>query len=54
MNADIPPLKVWIENKNLIGNNPSAATKEYVTLDTIWSAEDCNRWSVANSDKIYY
>jgi hypothetical protein len=50
MNADIPPLKVWIENKNL----NSKEGKEYATLETIWSAEDCNRWSVANSDKIYY
>jgi hypothetical protein len=42
------------KNDFFIGNNPTAPTKEYATLDTIWSAEDCNRWSVANTDKIFY
>ena len=52
--AALPTNRIVFKDAFFIGNNPSAATKEYVTLDTIWSAEDCNRWSVANSDKVYY
>jgi len=52
--AALPTNRIVFKDAFFIGNNPTAPTKEYATLETIWSAEDCNRWSVANSDKVYY
>jgi hypothetical protein len=52
--AALPTNRIVFKDAFFIGNTPSAAEQGYTTLDTIWSAEDCNRWSVANSDKIFY
>jgi len=50
----LPTNRIVFKDAFFIGNNPNAAAKGYTTLDTVWSAENCNRWSVANNDETYY
>lgn len=52
--AALPTNRIVFKDAFFIGNDPTAITKGYRTSDTIHTAEDCNRWSVANDDKVYY
>lgn len=50
----MPTNRICFKDAFFIGNKPNAATRQYKTIDTIWQAENCDRWSVANTDKTFY
>jgi hypothetical protein len=52
--ACLPTNRLTFKDAYFVGNKPDAATKGYVTIDTIWTAENADRWSVANTDETYY
>lgn len=52
--ACLPTNRIAWKDAYFIGNKPAAATKGYVTIDTVWSAENADRWSVADTDETYY
>lgn len=52
--AALPTNRILFKDAFFIGNNPSAITKRYKTGDVIHKAENCNRWSVANTDETFY
>ena len=50
----LPTNRLAFKDAYFIGNNPKPETKGYTTMEGIHSAETCERWSVANTDKVYY
>jgi hypothetical protein len=50
----MPTNRIMFKDAYFIGNKPNASSKQYRTIDTVFRAEDCNRWSVAESDETYY
>jgi len=52
--AALPTNRVVFKDAFFIGNKPDAIAKQYRTSDTIHTAEDCHRWSVANTDEVFY
>ena len=52
--ACLPTNRIAFKDAFFIGNNPTPETKQYRTIDTIWQSENCERWSVANTDETYY
>lgn len=52
--ACLPTNRVLFKDAFFIGNLPTAATEGYKTLDTIWRAENCDRWSVAKTTDTFY
>jgi hypothetical protein len=52
--ACLPTNRIAFKDAYFVGNKPNAGTKGYVTIDTQWSAENADRWSVANTDETYY
>ena len=52
--AALPTNRIVFKDAFFIGNNPTAITKRYKTSDTIHTAEDCHRWSVADTEDTYY
>lgn len=52
--ACLPTNRVAFKDAFFIGNKPDASTQGYVTIDMEWSAENAERWSVADTDETYY
>ena len=52
--AALPTNRVVFKDAYFIGNKPNAIVKQYRTSDTIHTAEDCYRWSVANTEEVFY
>jgi len=52
--AALPTNRILFKDAFFIGNKPDAICKRYRTSDTIHTAEDCQRWSVADTDEVYY
>ncbi|MFN9114116.1 MAG: hypothetical protein ACK5XN_28955 [Bacteroidota bacterium] len=52
--AALPTNRILWKDAYFIGNKPDAIAKRYTTTDTIHQAEDCHRWSVANTDETFY
>lgn len=52
--AALPTNRIVFKDAYFIGNKPDAIVKQYRTGDTIYQAEDCERWSVANTDETFY
>jgi hypothetical protein len=52
--AALPTNRLVFKDAFFVGNKPLATTKNYKTIDSIHQAEDCNRWSVANTDQTFY
>jgi hypothetical protein len=52
--AALPTNRIVFKDAYFIGNKPDAIIKRYKTSDTIHTAEDCHRWSVANTDEVFY
>lgn len=52
--AALPTNRIVFKDAFFIGNKPDAIIKRYKTSDTIHTAEDCHRWSVANTDEVFY
>jgi hypothetical protein len=50
----LPTNRIAFKDAYYIGNSPSAKTKGYTTMEGVHTAETCERWSVANTDKVYY
>jgi len=50
----LPTNRVTFKDGFFIGNLPEAPTRGYKTLDTIFKAESCERWSVADKDETFY
>jgi len=50
----LPTNRVTFKDAFFIGNLPDAATRKYKTLGTIFKAESCERWSVANTEETFY
>lgn len=50
----LPTNRVVFKDAFFIGNVPTATTCKYQTLDTVWNAETCDRWSVANKEDTFY
>ena len=52
--ACLPTNRIAFKDAYFIGNKPNPGTKGYTTIDTVWTSENCERWSVANTDETYY
>lgn len=52
--AFLPTNRILFKDAFFVGNLPTAATKGYKTLDTVWTAETSDRWSVADTDETFY
>jgi hypothetical protein len=50
----LPTNRVCFKDAFFIGNAPNAAARKYKTIDTIFQAENSDRWSVANTDETFY
>ena len=50
----LPTNRVLFKDAFFIGNEPDAPKRKYKTINTVWKSEDCNRWSVANTDETFY
>jgi len=52
--ACLPTNRVAFKDAYFLGNNPEPGKRGYKTIPTVWSAENSDRWSVANTDETYY
>jgi hypothetical protein len=52
--AALPTNRVLWKDAFFIGNEPDADKKGYKTVDQIFEAEDCNKWSVAKTTTTFY
>lgn len=52
--ACLPSNRVIWRDAYFIGNSPSPHKMGYKTCESKWSAEDCNRWSVAEDCSVFY
>lgn len=52
--AALPTNRIAFKDAFYIGNQPKPETRGYRTIASVWSAEDCNRWSVADKDEVFY
>lgn len=52
--AALPTNRLVFKDAFFIGNKPTAATKGYATIAEKWTAESCERWSVAETDEVFY
>ena len=52
--AALPTNRIVFKDAFFVGNKPDAIAKRYRTGDTIHQAENCERWSVANTDQTFY
>ena len=50
----LPTNRVLFKDGFFIGNVPDAATRNYKTVDVVYTAETCDRWSVADKEETYY
>lgn len=50
----LPTNRIVFKDGFFIGSVPTATTSKYKTLETVWSAENCVRWSVADKDETFY
>lgn len=49
-----PTNRVAFMDGYFIGNDPKPQEQGYVTSDRVWQAETCERWSVAEDDRVFY
>jgi hypothetical protein len=52
--AALPTNRVAFKDAFYIGDQPEPQKRGYRTISTIWKSEDCNRWSVADSEEVFY
>lgn len=52
--AALPTNRLAFQDGFFIGNNSRPETKGYRTIETIWTAENSKRWSVADKDEVFY
>lgn len=52
--ACLPTNRVVFKDGFYIGNTPTALNNKYKTLETIWNAENCLQWNVADKDETFY
>jgi hypothetical protein len=52
--ACMPTNRIAFMDAYFIGNDPKPYEAGYVTNETKWQAETCERWSVANEENTFY
>lgn len=52
--AALPTNRVAFQDAFFIGNDKHPGKRGYKTIDAIWTSEDSNRWSVADTDETFY
>ena len=50
----LPTNRIAFQDAFFIGNDGKPGAKGYKTIDTIWTAETSQRWSVADTDEVFY
>jgi hypothetical protein len=52
--AALPTNRIAFKDAFYIGDKPEPQKRGYRTIPTVWKSEDCNRWSVADNEEVYY